>query len=393
MLPGLMTLVGIIIYIGAITEEASSKSKAKDDHPAFVFKYGPSLVLAIASFVGCQLTGVVSINHFIALRHRVARNRKHRDVCIAREEEVMQRDKATAGMKTGHDSTHIYESSLRRGTRPYSFSPPGMNHLKENTEAITAALLLPHSRQRNVRQFHQIEPPQKTETFSPYEKFSWVGGIRSETLYTMNGEASSLHRCPHTTAATSSPEADISEEHREDLAMKGLALLGIKQTPELLLSCSSLFPTQSYRGTPTTSFTKRQSRFSTYQQEEEMEDLQSDYSRKNSLQRKQKRKRTKHELDQRVRLQSVGSRNNINTEMTDRRTTDQEALRKDLSVASSGMTLSTEWCDFSSAENLLKHCNKRVTLVWAVQTPSHPFSLSLSPESCWIHVVTPCDLQ
>lgn len=367
MLPGLMTLVGIIIYIGAITEEVSSKTKAKDDHPAFVFKYGPSLVLAIASFVGCQLTGVVSINHFIALRNRAARNRKHRDVCVAREEEAMRRDKATAGMKTGQDSSHIYESSLRRGTRPYSFSPPGTNHLKENTEAITTTLLLPHSRQRNVRQFHQVvePPPNKAETFSPYEKFSRVGGIRSETLYTMNGEASSLHRCPHTTAASSSPEADTSEEHREDLAMKGLALLGIKQTPELLLSCSSLFPTQSHRGTPTTSFTKRQSRFSTYhhQQDEEVEDLQSDYSRKNSLQRKQKRKRTKHELDQRVRLQSVGSRSNINAEVVDRRTTDQEALRKDLSVASSGMTLSTEWCDFSSAENLLKHCNKRVTLV------------------------------
>ena len=62
-----MTLVGIIVYIGAITEEASSKSKPSDDSP-FKYSYGPSLLLAIGSFVGSQLTGVFSINLYISRR-------------------------------------------------------------------------------------------------------------------------------------------------------------------------------------------------------------------------------------------------------------------------------------------------------------------------------------
>ena len=54
--------------MGAITEESSSKSKSKEDLVPFSFNYGPSLLLALISFVGCQLSGVASINYYITVR-------------------------------------------------------------------------------------------------------------------------------------------------------------------------------------------------------------------------------------------------------------------------------------------------------------------------------------
>ena len=73
---GLLTLAGIIVYMGAITEESSSKAKSKEDIIPFSFNYGPSLMLALISFVGCQLSGVACINYYISMRSQATKNVK-----------------------------------------------------------------------------------------------------------------------------------------------------------------------------------------------------------------------------------------------------------------------------------------------------------------------------
>lgn len=59
--------VGIIIYIGAITEEAGNRPKSMDD-PAFLYWYGPSFALIFTSFVGSELTGVLAVHLYVARR-------------------------------------------------------------------------------------------------------------------------------------------------------------------------------------------------------------------------------------------------------------------------------------------------------------------------------------
>lgn len=94
---GLLTLVGIIIYIGAITEEAGNKIKASED-PKFTYNYGPSLLMAIGSFVGSQLTGVMSVNLYIS--------RKEADYIKNQELAAIEAgDAATATDSNGPSST------------------------------------------------------------------------------------------------------------------------------------------------------------------------------------------------------------------------------------------------------------------------------------------------
>jgi len=80
--PGLLTLVGLIIYIGAITEESGNKPKSMDE-PKFKYHYGPSLILTIASFVIAELTGVLSVHLYIShrtLAYFKERQRNHSSV-------------------------------------------------------------------------------------------------------------------------------------------------------------------------------------------------------------------------------------------------------------------------------------------------------------------------
>lgn len=76
LLLGLSLFVGFIIYIGAVTEEAANRSKSKDD-PAFVYRYGPSLLLIVASFFLSEMAGVMAIHLFISLRRQIHIADKH----------------------------------------------------------------------------------------------------------------------------------------------------------------------------------------------------------------------------------------------------------------------------------------------------------------------------
>jgi hypothetical protein len=59
--------VGIIIYIGAITEEAGNRPKSIDE-PRFLYWYGPSFALTFTSFIGSELTGVLAVHLYVARR-------------------------------------------------------------------------------------------------------------------------------------------------------------------------------------------------------------------------------------------------------------------------------------------------------------------------------------
>lgn len=59
--------VGIIIYIGAITEEAGNRPKSIDE-PRFLYWYGPSFALTFTSFIGSEITGVLAVHLYVARR-------------------------------------------------------------------------------------------------------------------------------------------------------------------------------------------------------------------------------------------------------------------------------------------------------------------------------------
>jgi len=68
-------LIGIILYIGAITEEAGNKGKSSMDGPSFQYWYGASFVLTVLSFTTAELTGVQAVYLYIS-RHKHAYRKK-----------------------------------------------------------------------------------------------------------------------------------------------------------------------------------------------------------------------------------------------------------------------------------------------------------------------------
>ena len=75
LLTGLCTLVGIILYIGAITEEVGSKASSPPDDPKFQYTYGSSFMMTVASFILTELSGVLSVYLYIS-RHKHAYRKK-----------------------------------------------------------------------------------------------------------------------------------------------------------------------------------------------------------------------------------------------------------------------------------------------------------------------------
>ncbi|KAL8595012.1 hypothetical protein ACOMHN_001991 [Nucella lapillus] len=74
-LAGLCTLVGIILYIGSITEEVGNKPRASIEEPKFIYTYGYSFGMAVGSFVLTELSGVFAVYLYIT-RHKQAQRKK-----------------------------------------------------------------------------------------------------------------------------------------------------------------------------------------------------------------------------------------------------------------------------------------------------------------------------
>ena len=88
---GLVILVGIILFIGAITEEDSNKSRSGMDKPRFSYYYGASFILTISSFIISELTGVLSVYLYISRYKRAYRKKQERMAMI----DAIERPNAT----------------------------------------------------------------------------------------------------------------------------------------------------------------------------------------------------------------------------------------------------------------------------------------------------------
>jgi len=64
---GLVTLVGIVVYVSAVTGEAADNKPRPTamDEPKFLYFYGPSFYITVASFVSAEITGVLSVHVYI----------------------------------------------------------------------------------------------------------------------------------------------------------------------------------------------------------------------------------------------------------------------------------------------------------------------------------------
>lgn len=62
-----MTLVGIVVYVSAVTGEAADNKPRPTamDEPKFLYFYGASFYITVASFVGAEITGVLSVHVYI----------------------------------------------------------------------------------------------------------------------------------------------------------------------------------------------------------------------------------------------------------------------------------------------------------------------------------------
>lgn len=81
---GLFIFVGMTMYIGAITEEASNRSKPSppDETVSFRYDYGPSLTLMVSAFFVSEMTGVLAMQlHFVLRRQQQPPSKSYQDPC------------------------------------------------------------------------------------------------------------------------------------------------------------------------------------------------------------------------------------------------------------------------------------------------------------------------
>lgn len=84
---GLFVLIGIVVFIGAVTEEASNSNKSRpsadDQMKVFHYRYGPSFILTIFSFISSESTGVLSVYLYISLYQLAYRkDRDHLEIPV-----------------------------------------------------------------------------------------------------------------------------------------------------------------------------------------------------------------------------------------------------------------------------------------------------------------------
>lgn len=72
---GLCTLVGIILYIGSITEEVGNKPRASIEEPKFTYNYGSSFIMAVGSFILTEFSGVFSVYLYVT-KHKYSQQKK-----------------------------------------------------------------------------------------------------------------------------------------------------------------------------------------------------------------------------------------------------------------------------------------------------------------------------
>ena len=121
---GLCTLVGIILYIGAITEETGNKPKSTMDEPKFQYSYGTSFIMTISSFIVSELTGVLSVYLYIS-RHKHAYRKKQERLTMMDANERQPHARYRRSRSHSHDRSreHSRDNSPSHSDTYYTYTP------------------------------------------------------------------------------------------------------------------------------------------------------------------------------------------------------------------------------------------------------------------------------
>lgn len=121
--PGLCTLIGIIIYIGAITEEVGNKPLSTMDEPKFQYYYGSSFIMTISSFITCELTGVLSVYLYVSRHQHIYKKqqRQHLTVIEANQHQTHNRYRRPRSHDRSRDPSR--DSSPSHSDTYYTYTP------------------------------------------------------------------------------------------------------------------------------------------------------------------------------------------------------------------------------------------------------------------------------
>ncbi|ELU09240.1 hypothetical protein CAPTEDRAFT_156450 [Capitella teleta] len=119
---GLCTLVGIIIYIGAITEEVGNKPTSSMDEPKFQYYYGVSFIMTISSFIACELTGVLSVYLYIS-RHQHLYKKQQRQHLTIVQRDAQPHQAAHGRYRRSRSRDPSRDSSPSHSDTYYTYTP------------------------------------------------------------------------------------------------------------------------------------------------------------------------------------------------------------------------------------------------------------------------------
>ena len=126
--PGLCTLVGIILYIGSITEEVGNKPKVSLEDQQFVYYYGSSFMMAVGSFALTEMSGVFSVYLYIT-RYKHSQRKKHLQALKSEQNDRIQnwRHKRSRPQSRdrsqSRDRDRSRDTSLSRSESYYTYTP------------------------------------------------------------------------------------------------------------------------------------------------------------------------------------------------------------------------------------------------------------------------------
>ncbi|KAL4239395.1 hypothetical protein ACF0H5_000212 [Mactra antiquata] len=174
-LAGLCTLVGIILYIGSITEEVGNKPKVSLDDVQFLYNYGSSFMMAVGSFALTEMSGVFSVYLYIT-RYKHAQRKKHQQALKTEANDRNQHWRHKRSRPQTRDRSQSRErsrdTSLSRSESYYTYTP-----ISETTCASheLSNYSFPNDNSRNA-----LSTTTVAETHVPREN---VYGTAKESLY------------------------------------------------------------------------------------------------------------------------------------------------------------------------------------------------------------------
>ena len=125
---GLCTLVGIILYIGSITEEVGNKPKVSLEDTQFSYYYGSSFMMAVGSFALTEMSGVFSVYLYIT-RYKHSQRKKRQQALKTEQNDRIQnwRHKRsrpqTRDRSQSRDRDRSRDTSLSRSESYYTYTP------------------------------------------------------------------------------------------------------------------------------------------------------------------------------------------------------------------------------------------------------------------------------